>query len=111
MGSGIQVWRRIITAADHHPLGPQAPEVPVPPSEELLPGRDFEVVDGDDALRCGRQPCEGRSPKWQGQLGAMIPAHWPSEFEEPVNRSLSGNRVEEQFGSGSAETNRLRRSM
>jgi hypothetical protein len=40
----------------------------------------------------------------------MIPAHWPSEFEEPVNRSLSGNSVEEQFGSGSAETNRLRRS-
>jgi hypothetical protein len=23
----------------------------VPPSEELLPGRDLEVVDGDDALR------------------------------------------------------------
>ncbi len=29
--------------------------MPVPSSEELLPGRDLEVVDGDDALRrCGR---------------------------------------------------------
>jgi hypothetical protein len=32
-------------------LGPKAPEVAVPPSEELLPGRYLEVVDGDQALR------------------------------------------------------------
>jgi hypothetical protein len=51
VGAGVQVGRRIIAATDDHPLGPKAPEVPVPPSEEFLPGRDLEVVDGDDALR------------------------------------------------------------
>jgi hypothetical protein len=51
VGAGVQVGRRIIAATDHHPLGPKAPEMPVPPSEEFLPGRDLEVVDGDDALR------------------------------------------------------------
>ena len=51
VGAGVQVGRRIITATDHHPLGPQAPEMPVPPSEELLPGRDLEVIYGDHARR------------------------------------------------------------
>ena len=55
VGAGVQIRRRIIAATDYHPLGPQAPEMPVPPSEELLPGRDLEVVDGNHTRhRCGQ---------------------------------------------------------
>jgi hypothetical protein len=55
VGTSVQIGRRIIAATDYHPLGPQAPEMPVPPSEELLPGRDLEVVDGNHTRhRCGQ---------------------------------------------------------